>query len=181
MKVKKNPDSMPFIPQLILKGWMCLLVGVLQLGLAACATGGSMVFHSFSFDTRKESPDAVVLDYQYGSSGQFGTYANKERIQLGESFSQHAIGGVMPRGDFLYVKWRIKGAGQIYEDKVDLKSRLPADIEGLEIHFAIKGPQLYVYLIWPYDAKHEYPPGDLKSFGKVKQVRLYPDQPKYNH
>ena len=39
-----------------------------------------------------------------------------------------------------------KSVGKIYDDKVDLTSRLPADIEGLEIHFVIKGPHLYIYL-----------------------------------
>jgi hypothetical protein len=55
----------------------------------------------------------------------------------------------MLRGDFLYVKWRIDSTGQVYEDTVDLKSRLPRDITNHEIYFIVKGTQLVVYLITP--------------------------------
>lgn len=167
-----------------LRSLKCLFVSVMLLGLTACAAGGTMVHHSFSFDTIEDSPDAEVLDYQYGDGRQDGTHADKERVALGQVFPADNISGVIPRGDFLYVKWRVKKPGSQteylgpYEDKVDLRSRLPADITGLRIHFVIRGPQLYVYLIWPYDPKHEYPLGELKEFGRVKQVQIYPDQPK---
>jgi len=52
-------------------------------------------------------------------------------------------------GDSLYVKWRIKSTSEVYDDTVDLKSRLPEDIANNRIHFIIKGSQLYVYLITP--------------------------------
>lgn len=136
-----------------------------------------MVFHSFSFDTRYDSPDVEVLDYQYGRGSLVEIQPERERVALGQVFLYTGDNGAMPKGDFLYVKWRIKETGKIYDDKVDLTSRLPADIEGLEIHFVIKGPHLYIYLIWPYDAQHEYPPGELKRYSKVKQTRIYPDSP----
>jgi hypothetical protein len=139
---------------------------------------GNMILHSFEFDTLHDSPDVDVLDYQYGSSRQVGTHPEKEAVRLGESFHHWNTNGAMPRGEYLYVKWRIRGTGKIYEDKVDLKTRLPADIENLKIYFVVRGPQLYVYLIWPYDAKHEYPPEPLKRFGRVKQEQIYPDQSK---
>lgn len=55
----------------------------------------------------------------------------------------------MPRGDTLYVKWRIKASGAVHEDTVDLRKRMPSDITDHRIHFVVKGPQLYVYLISP--------------------------------
>lgn len=139
--------------------------------------------HSFSFDTRHDSPDAEVLDYQYGSSRQFGTYADQERVAMGQVFPSDNIFGAMPRGDFLYVKWRIKNRTKpweyigTYEDKVDLKTRLPADITGLRVHFVIKGSQLYVYLISPPDG-HPLPAGPVRQYSSQKQVQIYPDQPK---
>jgi hypothetical protein len=168
----------------------CLLVSIFLFSLTACAAagGGTMVMHSFSFDAQRDSPDVEVLDYQYGGSGVFGTHADKERIALGQIFPADNIAGVMPRGEFLYVKWRIKESGQIYEDKVDLRPRLPADIEGLNIHFVIRGRQLYVFLTWPWDGKpwekepvqNRYVPvpGGVKRFQGSKQVQIYPDQPK---
>ncbi len=144
--------------------------------------------HSFSFNVRQDMPDIEVLDYQYSNSRHNGIRATPERVPTqgtGQGFWGEGINGNLLRGDFLYVKWRVKKPGTVlpeylgtYEDKVDLRSRLPADITGLKLHFIIRGPQLYVYLIWPYDEKHEYPVGVLKNFGKVKQVQIYPDQAK---
>ena len=140
--------------------------------------------HTFSFDTYHDSPDAEVLDYQYSNSRHVGIRPERERIAMGEAFGETGIAGSILRGDFLYVKWRIKKPGSLteylgpYEDKVDLRSRLPEDITNLTVHFVIRGPQLYVYLIWPYDPMHEYPVGELKEFGRVKQVQIYPDQSK---
>lgn len=170
------------------RSWKVLLISVMLLSLTACAMGGIMdgdtyPVHRFSFDTQIDNPyeDVEVLDYQYSNSRHAGVRPERERVAMGETFKDTGIAGSILRGDFLYVKWRIGKPGTNeylgpYEDRVDLKSRLPADITNLTIHFVIHGPQLYVYLIWPYDPKHEYPVGPLKEFGKVKQVQIYPGQ-----
>lgn len=137
-----------------------------------------MVNHSFSFDARHDSPDIEVLDYQYGDGTQFGTHADKERILLGENFPSDDISGVMPRGDTLYVKWRDKHTHHVYEDKVDLKHRLPRDITDMRIHFLINGSQLYVYLIYPGLKDASVPEGPVKTYRHQKQVQIYPDLPK---
>lgn len=158
------------------------------LALTACATRGTMFNHSFSFDTIGDSPDIEVLDYRYGSSGAFATYANPEMIALGETFKRGGLFGAMPRADYLYVKWRIKTTGEIFEDKVDLSLRLPQDLEMLEVRFVVRGSQLYIFVNWPWDGKawieesyrSEYLPvtGGIKRFNGHKQVQIYPDQPK---
>jgi hypothetical protein len=149
-----------------------------------------MFNHQFSFNTTYDSRGIEVLDYQYGSSGQFSTYANKGKISQGITFFQESIHGLMPLGEFLYVKWRIINTGQIFEDKVDLSSRFPDDIDNVDfnLHFVPKGSQLYVFLIYPWDGKpwvqepikDEFVPvpGGIKRFQGHKQVQLYPDQPK---
>jgi hypothetical protein len=146
--------------------------------LIACAMGSDLVNHSFEFDTIRDSPDAEVLDYQYGSTRQFGTHANKEMVQLGRTFAQWGIHGAMPKGEFLYAKWRVKQSGEIYEDKVDLRSRLPADIRDHRVHFVIKGSQLYVYLISPEKRPASSPAGPLRMYRDLKQYQVYPDPPK---
>jgi len=73
------------------------VVVIMQLGLISHAMGGEMVKHHFSFDTIVDSPDVEVLDYQYGSSGQFGTHANKERVKLRQVFPAWNTAGVMPK------------------------------------------------------------------------------------
>ena len=162
-----------------------LLICVVLFSLNACATGGIMPHHTFRFDAKADSPDVGVIDYQYGGSGQFGTVADKERVSLGQLFPAGHISGAMPIGEFLYVKWRVKSTSQIFEDKVDLRYRMPKDIEGLTVHFVIKGAQLHVYLIWPWDGKpweQEPPksrfdpvPGGEKRFQGRKQIQIYPD------
>lgn len=160
-----------------LRNSIFLITSVILFCLTICASAGTIVNHSFSFDAAIDSPNTEVLDYQYGSSKQFGTHADKERMALGQIFPADNIYGAMPRGEFLYVKWRVKGSEKEFEDKVDLTSRLPANIEGLRIHFVIRGSQLYVYLIWPFDG-HQYPPGDLKRYMGQKREQVYPDQPR---
>lgn len=165
------------------------LVGVflffVLLSMSACATGETMIRHSFQFDARNDSPEIEVLDYQYGSSKQFATYANKERIAMGQTFPYGGLSGYMPRGEFLYVKWRDKSTGQVFEDKVDLTSRLPDDLEGLELRFVVCGPQLYIFLTWPWDGKpyEQEPmknryvpvPGGVRRHYGQKVVQIYPD------
>ncbi len=137
-----------------------------------------MVNHHFSFDALEDSPGVEVLDYQYGTGRQFGTRAEKERVALGQVFSGWNTYGAMPRGDFLYVKWRIKQSGQICEDKVDLTPRLPANIADLRIHFVVKASQLYVYLISPGKRPASWPVGPVRAYEYQQQVQIYPDQPK---
>jgi hypothetical protein len=140
--------------------------------LTACATGSKLTDHSFGFDMR-ESPDAMVLDYRYGESvmTRAPTYALKE----GTVPQVRSINGPIPRGDTLYVKWRIKSTGAVYEDTVDLRNRLPADITHHRIHFVIRGPQLYVYLISPEKRPVNWPTGPLRMYSDLKVVTIYPN------
>jgi hypothetical protein len=150
-------------------------ITIFLFGIAACATHGNMVHHSFEFDTIEDSPDLEVLDYQYGDGTVFGTHADKERIMLGQVFPSDSISGVIPRGDTLYVKWRDKHSHHIYQDEVDLRNRMPRDISGLKVYFMIKGPQLYVYLIYPGLKDASVPVGPVRTYQHQKQVQIYPD------
>jgi hypothetical protein len=125
------------------------ILNLLLFVLAGCATGPRYIEHAFSFDAASESPDMEVLDYRYGNSKQPGTHAPEWALKTGHIGQQTSINGGMPRGDSLYVKWRIRKTGQEYEDTVDLKSRLPADITNHRIHFIVQGAQLHVYLVSP--------------------------------
>lgn len=170
-----------------------LLLLILFLSLSACATGGPrMMNHTFSFNTVTDSsdgrhPEAEVIDYQYGTNGISGTSANKEKVALGKPFYGMNTGGLMPRGEFLYVKWRILASGEVFEDRVDLTTRLPKEMEGLKLHFVVRGSQLYTFLIYPWDGKpwdrESYRteflpiPGGVKRFHGKKYVQLYPDPP----
>lgn len=137
-----------------------------------------MVHHSFGFDTITDSPDVEVLDYQYGDGTRFETGAERERVALGQVFVGGDVSGVIPRGDSLYVKWRDKRSRRIYEDRVDLRHRLPRDISDLTVYFLIKGQQLYVYLIYPGLKEASVPDGPVRTYRHHKQIQIYPDLPK---
>ncbi len=161
-----------------------------SMALAACATGPVLTDHAFSFDAVRESPDAEILNYRYGDSRMLATHAQEGDLQRGTVRQGTNINGPMLRGDFLYVKWRIKRTGKEYEDTVDLRSRLPMDIADHRIHFVIKGPQLYVYLISPDQGLGRCPadtgktaratePGDriFRMYCDLKIDTIYPNRP----
>jgi hypothetical protein len=154
----------PFIAQ--------LLTAIL---VAAC-TSGSLVNHAFSFDAGQESPEAEVMDYRYGDSKQPTARNPEYLLRQGKSLQGAGIQGEMLRGDFLYVKWRIKDTGQVYEENVDLRHRLPADIRDHRIHFIIKGPQLYVYLVTPERRPKDAQPNGPRPYQYLKTLTIYPGQ-----
>jgi hypothetical protein len=153
-----------------------LVVALCSLVLIACATLGSdIVDHSFGFDTRRDAQDAAVLDYRYGNS-EGALRAPDEAVRRGEELSFESWTGPMPRGEFLYVKWRDKKTKQVYEDTVDLRSRLPADIEGQRVYFIIKGEQLFVYLITKENRLPGMPEIGPRVYRNKKVIQVYPDK-----
>lgn len=155
-----------------------ILVLATAFALNAFAADPAVVDHAFSFNTRYDDQDAEVLDYRYGMS-KLPVKAPEQAVREGKPLLSTNVHGPMLRGDLLYVKWRNKSSGQIYEDTVDLRQRLPANIIDHRIHFIIKGAQLYVYLI---SMKERHPP-DIPSTGPemydhLKVIEIYPDQPK---
>jgi hypothetical protein len=127
-------------------GWFGLF---LALSVAGCATGqaGSIVNHSFAFNAWKDSPGIEVLAYRYGNG--FGTrfQATETDTKNGETFQSTNITGNITVGKDLYVKWRIKKTGEVFEDNVDLQKQWPRSMDDRRIYFIVQDRQLYVYLI----------------------------------
>lgn len=150
---------------------------VLGLGLAGvgCASGPQLVDHAFSFDAGVESPDVKILDFKYGTAGLLTTSATQADIKNETARQYSSINGSFQRGDTLYVKWRIKSTGEVIEDTVDLKSRLPSNISQHRIHFVIQGRELHVYLVSP-ELRHKGSPpfGPKKYRDYFKIYEIYP-------
>ena len=127
---------------LFARRWYVAAFAVLVL-LTACAN--TLVRHAFSFEANEE-PGIEILDYRYGESRQPGARPDPSagRVRQGAN-----IIGDMRRPDALYVRWRDKTSGKVYEETVDLARLLPWDITDHRIHFTVRGPQLFVYLITP--------------------------------
>lgn len=143
--------------------------------LTACALGRDVVRHSFSFDVSQDNQDAEVIDFQYGNS-KSPVRASEQALRDRQTYQANGVSGPMLRGEFLYVKWRIKSTGIVYEEKVDLRHRLPRNITDHRVYFMVRGSQLYVYLVSP-----EKRPPDMPSIGPSlyqsrKVFQIYPDQ-----
>jgi hypothetical protein len=147
---------------------------LIVITLTACVN--QSVFHSFGFSMREDNQDADVLNYRYGTSSR-SVHPEEYELKSGRPFFGESVGGNLPRPDFLYVKWRNQLSGQIYEDTVDLRKRMPKNFEDQNVYFMIYGPQLYVYLI-SYDPR----PEGWKAIGpgfarNMKTLLIYPDSP----
>jgi len=152
------------------------LLVVAMLALISCATNAEVVDHAFSFDMRYDGQDAEVLDYRYGAS-KLPVRAPEAAVSEGRPLYQTNVHGPMLRGDSLYVKWRDKSNGKVYEDTVDLRHRLPADMTDKRIHFMTRGPQLYVYLISSGPKSANSAAGGPRMYRDRETTLIYPDKP----
>lgn len=152
-----------------------LLAAVLAVSMVACASRPELVDHAFGFDLTMDHQENVeVLDYRYGNS-KLPVFAPPDLVAKGHDFGSANVIGPMVRGDFLYVKWRLKDTGQIYEETVGLKKRLPKDITDCRITFLIRGSQLFVYLVTPKPLPDRESPNGPHMYRGRKVITLYPD------
>jgi hypothetical protein len=163
---------------------LCLALSV------GCATGPSLVNHSFSFDARWDSPDIEILEYRYGDNPM--TRTPNYRAKDGGIRQSLGVNGPFPRGDSLYVKWKLKSSGAVHEDTVDLRERLPRDMTNHRIYFVVDGHQLRVFLISPEKVSGRCP-ADRALAARTMEPRdrvfrlycdrqittIYPDKPKF--
>lgn len=130
-------------------------VAVLACVMTSCATPQPPLrterryaTHTFSFDARRDSPDIDILDFHYGGNDHPSVRGcPRHPDQCKPPFYSTVAHAKMEVADQLYVKWRIRTSGEIYEDVVDLHGRLPNDITGQRIHFIVSEDRLHVYLI----------------------------------
>jgi hypothetical protein len=178
MKNNLSPTPLAFLGNAMsnsqLRCYLWFFMRVSLFAFAGYVSAQTLIDHAFSFDARRESRDVEVLDYRYGNSGVHGTRADEESLKQGRIAQVANTFGPMPRADMLYVKWRMKKTGEIVEDTVDLRSRLPADMYEHRVHFVIRGRQLYVFLISPEKRTETEPPGPLPMYSDLKVVAIYP-------
>ena len=151
-----------------------LITAIAVVVLAGCANAQDLVSHGFAFDFIDDSPDAELIDYRYGTS----YYGKSERASLGSVSQGGGIFGEIRRGDDLYVKWLLKATSEVFEQTVDLKSRLPADIKGGRIYFMVRGAQLYVFLITSQKRAKDEPPNGPSKWAFRRILTIYPDTSK---
>jgi hypothetical protein len=166
--------------------WANLLVLIIGLvvALSGCATGPRPVLHSFSFNGQKDgwAESIDLLAYSYGD--QYRMVRNDVANPRSPVFKDMSalppasnVGGFIPVGEFLQVKWRIKATGEVLEDRVDLRGRLPADMNKRDVTFVIDGRQLYVFVITPTPITVNLPKPPKKSWISRHRVayEIYPN------
>lgn len=126
--------------------WLVAVLAIAML-LGACASGPQLVWHKFAFDGWSDgwAKQVDLLEYSYGDQ----YHMVRDKVREGtESLGYGAnINGPMPIGEFLYVKWRIKGTGEVRGERVDLRDKLPSNMFQHGLTFVIEDKQLYVYLV----------------------------------
>ncbi len=161
----------------------CFLFLTLLIISAGCAIKPVSNYHAFGYDARRDSPDIEILAYYYGSNGKDAYKQNNGKFP--QSIGDWTHG---PSADELYVKWRVKNTGEILEDLVVLKGRIPQNIENHRVYAVVRDRQLWVYLIMPTtrppykDGTQVSHPTSLPNFKKSdaedNRFVLYPIQPK---
>jgi hypothetical protein len=154
--------------QRVWRRWLALS---LVVAMTACATGPKVVSHAFSFDGNydKWANSVDLLAYAYGdqyhmvrndvANPRSPVFAGLSKLPPGTG-----INGPMPVGDFLQVKWRLHSTGEVLEERVDLRGRLPKDMTDHELTFVIDGRQLYVFVVTPRRKNSSDEPPVLKTW-----------------
>ncbi len=156
----------------------CLVVALLLAVAAGCANPVQAVnaaqYHAFGFDARQDSPDTEILAYRYGSVniGQLRMpYWKDEKEGSRQATGIHAT---MSIEGGLYVKWRLRSTGQVFEDTVDLRVVLPNDYRNQWVYFVAKGPQLFVYRVETIPRPADWPAIGPRKFQHEKVHQIYP-------
>jgi hypothetical protein len=146
--------------------------------LCRTAYASEPVHHELNFGYKGENQNVEILNWQYGNSKLAFTHASKEWLATGHIPQSWNATGTFPVADSLYVKWRVKSTGKVYEDTVDLKSRLPSNMNDKIVHFLVKDSRLYVYLIEGYYNYHASEASDCPVtavYKPFKCTELYPE------
>lgn len=123
------------------------LLTLMLVFLTSCAIAPRETYHGFSFDGWLDqwASGVDLLAYSYGDRYHMVRRSvPPDRESLGMSAGVY---GLMPVGDFIYVKWRDKVSRMVYEVHVNLKGKLPDDMYGHRLTFVIIKNQLHVYLL----------------------------------
>lgn len=127
-----------------------ILLSLLLAMLSACTSKPRLANHSFQFDAPTDSPDIELLNWRYGTSRHPGARGCPEGIEFCPIVGQYvSITGLMRAGDDLYVKWKSRSTNEVFEETVNLRDKLPHDLEDHTIRFIARRSQVYVYLITP--------------------------------
>ena len=112
--------------------------------LIACSgIGNKRADYAFGYDSRGDNEGVEIIDYQYGDVD----HASSQDVDSHHIGQSGYIYGNYPMGEFLYVKWKDNNTELISEETVDLRGKLPSQMDGKKLHFLIGDKKLKIYVI----------------------------------
>jgi hypothetical protein len=130
------------------------LLGIFALAfwMTACASASNLPWQQFTYDAINDGwfEKVDLLEYSYGDKDRMLMRSLSDKpnyaVRDGQSLpSRNNINGPAPVGDFLFVKWRDRATQRVYEQRVDLRDRLPKNMNNHGLTFLIEANILYVY------------------------------------
>ena len=154
-----------------------ITVLILVISITACAQGSGtpqytnkwgqqVVFHSFEFDARRDSKDIEVLDFKYATATHIMDRDSPDHRYNGVGAQYTGVTGVMPVGETLYVKWKIKSTGEVIEKSIDLKPILPASMKDKKLFFILEKQNIFVYTISHQPVRENFTPQEWQEIDK---------------
>lgn len=151
-----------------------VLLVVMIVGCVGIRGDSQLIDHSFEFNVISDSPEATLLDYRYGRGEMPVTAPRAWMKAAGPMRQQGGVTAPMPVGNDLYVKWRVNATGEVLEQTVDLRNRLPSDMTNHKIYFVIRKRELFVYLISPEKRPQNWPKYEPPGWTHRKVYVVYP-------
>ena len=142
--------------------------------LAGCVTTAPKVLHSYSFALFADGQNIELLDYRFGLESDLALRAAQWQVDEGRVPNQSGVSGYMKVVDRVYVKWKRKPEGTIYEKTVIFGEQLPKDMTRHRIHFGFKNRELVVYLVTPQLLAKGEIPIEPNFYESYKAIELFP-------
>ncbi|MDH4482721.1 MAG: hypothetical protein QE279_08430 [Rhodoferax sp.] len=154
-----------------------ITVLILVISITACAQGSGtpqyltkwgqqVVFHSFEFDAQRDSKDIEVLDYMYKTANENIVGNPWTDLRDGTTRQSRGDTGVMPVGETLYVKWKIKSTGEVIEKSIDLKPILPASMKDKKLFFILEKQNIFIYTSSHQPVRENFTPQEWQEIDK---------------
>lgn len=154
-----------------LRGFFALIAGIILV--VGCSTQ-RIVPHTFSFDIGEDKSNVEVIEWIYGKGSEFYQRRSPKDSADGRIGQRTAVGGFMPLGTKIYVKWRDNATQKIYQETAEFSSRLPNDPTDGTIHFSIIENRLTVFFVTRDFRKPDEPINGPSMYHHWRVVRIYP-------
>jgi hypothetical protein len=168
-----NIFNIVLMTALVKAGVRWVLQILLVTTVSACAASSADVYHGFKFDSRFVDRDVEILDYQYCDSKSCSARAEQDLVEQGIPSYQRGVFAPMPVGDRLYVKWRLISTGEVLEERLDLRHRLPKQMFAHVFYFEIRQRELFIYLVTPEPRPVDWI-NPVKGYDR-KVIEIYPN------